>query len=175
MRLSLIVLLGLLPSTFLAQTPVAQLIQPDTTACPAPAPGDTSRAPDPRGRADSAAGPAASPSQTPATRNPAVTILASAAAREVRFGKQPRIRIRLCGGVMDSVRVLERRNLPDPVVAGTTYRDVYVAVEILGHLHADCILERLGVATPAERDRACAMATASMRGAPQPAAPGRRP
>ena len=40
---------------------------------------------------------------------------------------------------MDSVRVVERRNLPDAVVPGTTYRDVYIAVEIVGRLNADCI------------------------------------
>jgi hypothetical protein len=50
--------------------------------------------------------------------------------------------VRLCGG-LDSVHVVERRNLPDPVVAGHTYRDVYVAVEIFGRLNADCIVAAL--------------------------------
>ena len=79
-------------------------------------------------------------------RGPAIVLYASASAREVRFAAQPRIVVRLCGGVMDSVRVLERRNLPDPVQPGVTYRDVFVAVEILGHLNASCIASKLGAA-----------------------------
>jgi hypothetical protein len=50
---------------------------------------------------------------------------------------------------MDSVHVVERRNLPDPVVVGHTYRNVYVAVEIFGRVNADCIVETL---VPAGRD-----------------------
>lgn len=61
----------------------------------------------------------------------------------MRFASQPRIQVELCGGVLDSVRVLERRNLPDPVQAGVTYRDVFIAVEILGHLNAECLAERI--------------------------------
>jgi hypothetical protein len=60
----------------------------------------------------------------------------------VTFAKQPEIRVRLCGG-LDSLHVVERRNLPNPVVAGRTYRDVYVAVEIFGRLNADCITAAL--------------------------------
>ena len=77
------------------------------------------------------------------SRKPAIILRASAAVRELRFASQPRIVVRLCGGTFDSVRVVERRNLPSPVVAGTTYRDVYVAVEILGHLDAACIASTL--------------------------------
>lgn len=85
------------------------------------------------------------------TRSPAAVMLfAAASAREVTFAKQPEIRVRLCGG-LDSVRVVERRNLPEPVVAGRTYRDVYVAVEIFGRLNADCIVSTL---TSAPRDSA---------------------
>ncbi len=40
-------------------------------------------------------------------------------------------------------RVVERRNLPRPVQPGVTYRDVFVAVEILGHLNARCLLAGL--------------------------------
>ena len=75
-------------------------------------------------------------------------LLAAASAREVTFAKQPEIRVRLCGG-LDSLRVVERRNLPTPVVAGRTYRDVYVAVEIFGRLNADCIVAAM---TAAARD-----------------------
>src|SRR5690242_12133242 len=71
--------------------------------------------------------------------NADIILRASVSAREVRFASQPHVSIRLCGGTLDSVRVLERRNLPTPVVAGTTYRDVYVAIEILGHLASNCI------------------------------------
>ena len=74
---------------------------------------------------------------------PAIVLFASASAREVRFASQPRIRVRLCGGVLDSVRVVERRNLPDTVQPGMTYRDVYIAVEILGHLNAECLASRI--------------------------------
>jgi hypothetical protein len=83
------------------------------------------------------------------SRSPAALILyAAASAREVTFAKQPEVQVRLCGG-LDSVRVVERRNLPNPVVAGRTYRDVYVAVEIFGRLNADCIVAAL---TSAPRD-----------------------
>jgi hypothetical protein len=65
--------------------------------------------------------------------------------------------VRLCGALGDSVHVIERRNLPDPVQPGTTYRDVYIAVEILGHLNADCIARRLGVASDTSKTSgACA-------------------
>jgi hypothetical protein len=74
---------------------------------------------------------------------PDIILRASVSAREVRFAQQPHISIRLCGGTLDSVRVVERRNLPTPVVAGTTYRDVYVAIEILGHLSGSCIANTL--------------------------------
>jgi hypothetical protein len=72
----------------------------------------------------------------------AITIFAEAQAREVTFNRQPTIHVRLSGG-LDSVHVLERRNLPSPVVTGTTYRDVYVAVEIFGRLTAECLAAQL--------------------------------
>ncbi|MFN2637214.1 MAG: hypothetical protein ABR585_09325 [Gemmatimonadaceae bacterium] len=65
-------------------------------------------------------------------------------ADQVRFAKQPQVRVRLCWGG-DTVRVVQRDNLPSPVVAGTTYRNVYVAVELLGRLNAECLADRLGV------------------------------
>ena len=98
---------------------------------------------------DSAACPAlharmiAAPSATgPAA--PDIILCASVNAREVRFASQPRLSVRLTGQIGDTVHVLERKNLPDPVVPGTTYRDVYVAVEILGHLAGSCSSDSTG-------------------------------
>jgi hypothetical protein len=78
----------------------------------------------------------------------AVVIFAAASAGEVSFKRQPQLHVRLSGG-LDSVHVLDRRNLPSPVVAGTTYRNVYIAVELFGRLNADCIARTLtgGAAT----------------------------
>ena len=94
----------------------------------------------------------------PDTMRPAAVVLfAAASAREVTFAKEPEIRVRLCGG-LDSIRVVERRNLPDPVVVSRTYRDVYVAVEIFGRINADCIVASLtsAAADSAGRRNACA-------------------
>lgn len=76
-----------------------------------------------------------------------IVLLASVAARTVEFRTQPQVRVRLCwgDGRGDSLRVVERRNLPTPVAAGTVYRDVYVAVQLLGHLNAVCLLREIGV------------------------------
>ena len=65
-------------------------------------------------------------------------------ADEVRFAKQPNVRVRLCWGG-DTLRVVQRDNLPSPVVAGTTYRNVFVAVELIGRLNAECLAEKIGV------------------------------
>ena len=70
--------------------------------------------------------------------------------------------VRLCGG-FDSVRVVERRNLPERVVPGVTYRDVPVAVEILGHIYADCLREGLA----SGRSAPCPRAADSVRTAPR--------
>lgn len=73
-----------------------------------------------------------------------VVLLASMSADEVRFASQPKICVRLRGDVrLDSVRVVGRRNIASPVVSGTSYRNVHVAVEILGHLNAECIAARI--------------------------------
>jgi hypothetical protein len=77
------------------------------------------------------------------TAAPAIVIRAEVSAREVRFAKQPEIRVILANGTVDSVRVVERRNLPDPVSPGVTYRDVFIAVEILGRLNAECLSARI--------------------------------
>lgn len=121
--------------------------QVDASPCPATAaatpPGE--RAPGtPGASADPAAAVRRQPLQSSADQQLVdVALYASASASEVRFARQPEIRVRLCGG-LDSIRVVERRNIPSPVVAGTTYRDVYVAVEILGRIDAACLARRLG-------------------------------
>ena len=63
---------------------------------------------------------------------------------QLTFAKQPNVRVRLCWGG-DTLRVVSRQNLPSPVVAGTTYRNVYVAVELLGRINAQCLADRIGV------------------------------
>jgi hypothetical protein len=78
-------------------------------------------------------------------------ILASVTADEVRFARSPVICVRLTGDAqLDSVRVVGRRNIASPVVANTTYRNVYVAVEILGRLNAECISARITGAAAAD-------------------------
>ena len=106
---------------------------------------------------------------------PDIVVRASVSARELTFRAQPHVAIRLCGGTLDSIRVVERRNLPTPVVAGTTYRDVYVAIEILGHLTGSCIANGLtgGRAAPSASGL-CASLGIRDSAAARPAAP-RRP
>lgn len=79
-----------------------------------------------------------------------IVLFAAVEARSVRFNSQPRVRVRLCwgNGAGDTLRVIERSNLPKPVAAGVTYRDVYVATELLANLKAVCLLRELGLATP---------------------------
>lgn len=72
----------------------------------------------------------------------AVVIFAEATAGAVTFASQPQLHVTLKGG-LDSLHVLDRRNLPSPVVTGRTYRDVHVAVEIFGRVNADCIARTL--------------------------------
>lgn len=92
------------------------------------------------------------------TGHVALRILASATADEVRFVGTPRVCVRLTGDAqLDSVHVLARRNITSPVVSNTTYRNVYVAVEILGRLNADCITGRItGAASDSSRTLRCA-------------------
>jgi hypothetical protein len=98
-----------------------------------------------------------------AARNGAadVILLVGVHADQVTFAKQPHLRVRLCFGG-DTVRVVQRDNLPSPVVAGTTYRNVYVAVELIGRVNAECLADRLGVGNnPAPRNRSNTTANAS--------------
>ena len=80
-----------------------------------------------------------------AALRPDVVIRASATAASLTFNGQPRADVQFRGcGLRDTVHVLERTNLPSPVVSGTTYRNVKIAVEILAFLDVDCILAQLG-------------------------------
>ncbi|HEX5725954.1 MAG TPA: hypothetical protein VFX98_10850 [Longimicrobiaceae bacterium] len=89
-------------------------------------------------------------------RRPDVRILGSVSARELRFESEPRARLRLTGCVAgDSVRVLERRNLPERVQPGVVYRDVFIRVEIAAFLNPECVRELLaGTVRPAPADSA---------------------
>ena len=136
-----------LPVTAGAQQPRAPAAAPDSAGCFT---RDVSRAP----AGSAARDPGATITRSGfEERGPAIVLFAEASAREVRFAAQPRISVRLCGALMDSVRVIERRNLPDPVQPGVTYRDVYIAVEILGHVRAECLADRIAGRSSAD---ACA-------------------
>src|SRR5437868_5906050 len=89
-----------------------------------------------------------------------IMLLVGVHADLVRFGSQPHVRVRLCWGG-DTLRVVQRDNLPSPVVPGTTYRNVYIAVELIGRVNAECLANRIGVG-PAQR-------SASQPSASQPA------
>jgi hypothetical protein len=109
------------------------------------------------------------------TQHAALRLFAAVQADEVRFEKQPKICVTMRGDArLDSVRVLARRNLASPVIRGTTYRDIYVAVEILGHLDAECISSRITGAASGAGAGPCASlgvrdSTAGRRaGAPPP-------
>lgn len=73
-----------------------------------------------------------------------VMLLVGVHADEVRFASTPRLRVRLCWGG-DTLRVVQRDNLPSPVVPGTTYRNVFIAVELIGRINAECLANRIGV------------------------------
>lgn len=87
------------------------------------------------------------------TGDPDIILTAAVQANEVRFASQPRVRVRLCWGG-DTLRVVARENIPSPVVAGTTYRNVYVAVELLGRLNAECLVDRISSTRTPTRARA---------------------
>jgi len=77
-----------------------------------------------------------------------VLLLVGIHADEVRFASQPHVRVRLCWGG-DTLRVVRRDNLPSPIVPGTAYRNVYIAVELLGRVNAECLADKIGVGNPA--------------------------
>jgi hypothetical protein len=80
-----------------------------------------------------------------------VILLVGIHADEVRFAAQPHVRVRLCWGG-DTLRVVQRDNLPSPIVPGTTYRNVYIALEIVGRLNAECLADKLGVGNASPRN-----------------------
>lgn len=79
-----------------------------------------------------------------------VILLVGVHADEVRFAAQPHVRVRLCWGG-DTLRVVQRDNLPSPIVPGTTYRNVYIAVELVGRLNAQCLSDLIGVGNSSAR------------------------
>jgi hypothetical protein len=91
-----------------------------------------------------------------------VLLLVGVHADEVRFASTPHLRVRLCWGG-DTLRVVQRDNLPSPIVPGTTYRNVYVAVELIGRINAECLADRIGVRSVPQAQQANPPA-----GAPRP-------
>jgi hypothetical protein len=79
-----------------------------------------------------------------------VLLLVGVHADSVRFAKQPHLRVRLCWGG-DTLRVVQRDNLPSPIVPGTTYKNVYIAVELLGRINAECLADKIGVGPNSSR------------------------
>lgn len=124
-------------------------------------PGDSAARPadTTRSRADSASFGVGGARNGPAD----VMLLVGVHADEVTFRSQPHVRVRLCFGG-DTIRVVQRDNLPSPVVAGTTYRNVYVAVELIGRVNAECLADRLGIRSSAQSSQA--NPTASATGTP---------
>jgi hypothetical protein len=92
--------------------------------------------------------PAAAADSARADRAPAsadVVIVAAVTIQELRFDRQPQGAVKVLGcGPGQGLRVLERRNLPERVQTGVTYRDVFVSVELLGTLNAACIAAHAG-------------------------------
>jgi hypothetical protein len=80
-----------------------------------------------------------------------VLLLVGIHADSVRFASQPHVRVRLCWGG-DTVRVVQRDNLPSPIVPGTTYKNVYIALEVLGRVNAECLAETIGVGNSSARN-----------------------
>jgi len=103
--------------------------------------------------------------------HPDVLIRASVSIDELRFESDPAAHVRV-GGCRDGqgLRVVERRNLPEHVQPGVTYRNVYVAVEIVGRLETSCIAALAGDAALANAvgGGGCAPAAADSARAPPP-------
>src|SRR5919109_1227478 len=77
--------------------------------------------------------------QDTAARLPDVKFYARVRLAELRFVTAPRAQLHVYGCVpTDTIRVLERRNLPTPVEPGVTYRDVEIAVEITTRVDVIC-------------------------------------
>ena len=127
------VIAGLLASASVASAQVA-------AGCPAPASGSITSSP--QGRPDTTARIADTPSAGAERGAADIILFASIEARSLRFNSQPNAQVRFCwgDGRGDTLRVIERRNLPSPIVSGVTYRDVYVAVQLRAHLNPECLL-----------------------------------
>ena len=105
---------------------------------------------------------------------PDIVLFAAVSADEVTFAKQPKICVKLRGDAqLDSVHVIGRKNLASPVVSNTTYRNVYVAVEILGRLNATCIASRItrAPADSASRGDCASLDVRTGAGATRPGGP----
>jgi len=100
-----------------------------------------------------------------------VLIRASVTADEVTFRNDPSASARVGGCAGPAVRVLERRNLPERVEPGATYRNVFIAVEIVGRLEASCIAALAGDAGLAAALGADACTPAARTETPASAAP----
>ncbi len=94
-----------------------------------------------------------------------IMLLVGVHADEVRFGAQPHLRVRLCWGG-DTLRVVQRDNLPSPIVPGTTYKNVYIALEIIGRVNAECLANVIGVGPAQQGARQQNQAPATPGGAP---------
>jgi hypothetical protein len=77
-------------------------------------------------------------------RLPDIVIKGRVTAREVRFASQPQVDVQVRGcPALDTTRVSVRTNLPRPVQAGVTYRDVHVDFELSAWLREiDCAIGR---------------------------------
>lgn len=85
-----------------------------------------------------------------ASAKPDVVVRASATIAELRFDAQPGAHVSFPACAPgDSLRVLERRNLPSPVQPGVTYRDVRVSVEIRASLASACAAALTSAVCPA--------------------------
>jgi hypothetical protein len=129
------------------QTTCAALLANDSSVGAHVGPTDSTGRPDTtvRSRADSASFGIGGARTGPGD----VILLVGVHADQVTFASQPHLRVRLCFGG-DTLRVVQRDNLPSPVVAGTTYRNVQIAVELIGRVNAECLAERLGIRTSAQ-------------------------
>lgn len=147
----------------------AQLTVVQSSGCPAPV---LARA-EPLERADTSAARVGTTGADSAGRTASstgradVVLLVAFSADELRFNSQPDARIRFCWGG-DSLHVVERKNLPSPVVAGTTYRNVFIAAELRAYLNAECLSERLGFSgstAQSQPDSLCAVLGLTTSGA----------
>lgn len=151
-RFRLLLALLVASSAALLALPRTALAQEGATACASATGPDTGSA---------GVIPPTERMQGPDTAHAAIRLLAWVSASEVRFTGSPKVCVRLRGDAqLDSVRVTGRRNLSSPIVSGTTYRNVYIAVEIIGRLNADCIANRItGTRTDSTSTARCASLT----------------